>query len=101
VLFGLATPVQFWVGWPFYQGLWSTLQHRSADMNTLIALGTSAAYLYSVAMTFMPHLFMVGHGMQTHVYYETSVVIITLNRLPVLPRPRHPHGHYGGDGEGG
>ncbi len=78
VLFGLATPVQFWVGWPFYQGLWSTLKHRTADMNTLIALGTSAAYLYSVAMTFMPHLFMVGHGMQTHVYYETSVVIITL-----------------------
>src|SRR5215831_16098803 len=78
LLFVLATPVQFWVGWPFYQGLWLTLKHRTADMNTLIALGTSAAYLYSVAMTFMPHLFMVGHSMQTHVYYETSVVIITL-----------------------
>jgi len=78
VLFVLATPVQFWVGWPFYQGLWSTLRHRTADMNTLIALGTSTAYLYSVVMTFRPHLLMVGHGMQTHVYYETSVVIITL-----------------------
>jgi len=77
-LFALATPVQFWVGWPFYQGLWSTLKHRTADMNTLIALGTSAAYLYSVAVTFLPGLFTVGHGMQTHVYYETSVVIITL-----------------------
>ena len=74
----LATPVQFWVGWPFYQGLWSTLKHRSADMNTLIALGTSAAYLYSVAITFMPQMFMMGHGMPRHVYYETSVVIITL-----------------------
>jgi Cu+-exporting ATPase len=78
LLFGLATPVQFWVGWPFYQGLWSALRHRSADMNTLIALGTSAAYLYSVALTFMPQVFMVGHGTSTHVYYETSVVIITL-----------------------
>ena len=77
-LFALATPVQFWAGWPFYQGLWSTLKHRTADMNTLIALGTSAAYLYSVAMTFLPGLFAVGHGMPVHVYYETSVVIITL-----------------------
>jgi Cu+-exporting ATPase len=78
LLFVLATPVQFWVGWPFYQGLWSTLRHRTADMNTLIALGTSAAYLYSVVLTFMPEVFMVGHGMAAHVYYETSVVIITL-----------------------
>ena len=73
----LATPVQFWAGWPFYQGLWSTLQHRTADMNTLIALGTSAAYLYSVVATFLPGLFAIGHGVHVHVYYETSVVIIT------------------------
>ena len=87
-LFALATPVQFWAGWPFYQGLWSTLKHRTADMNTLIALGTSAAYLYSVAMTFLPGLFAVGHGMHVHVYYETSVVIITLILLGRLLEAR-------------
>ncbi len=87
-LFVLATPVQFWVAWPFYQGLWSTLKHRTADMNTLIALGTSAAYLYSVAMTFLPWLFAVGHSMPTHVYYETSVVIITLIMLGRLLEAR-------------
>ena len=87
-LFVLATPVQFWAGWPFYQGLWSTLQHRTADMNTLIALGTSAAYLYSVVATFLPGLFAVGHGVHVHVYYETSVVIITLILLGRLLEAR-------------
>jgi Cu+-exporting ATPase len=87
-LFALATPVQFWAGWPFYQGLWSTLKHRTADMNTLIALGTSAAYLYSVIATFPPELFAVGHGVHMHVYYETSVVIITLILLGRLLEAR-------------
>ena len=87
-LFALATPVQFWAGWPFYQGLWSTLQHRTADMNTLIALGTSAAYLYSVVATFLPGLFAIGHGVHVHVYYETSVVIITLILLGRLLEAR-------------
>jgi Cu+-exporting ATPase len=87
-LFLLATPVQFWVGWPFYQGFWSTLKHRSADMNTLIALGTSAAYLYSVAATFLPGLLAVGPETHIHVYYETSVVIITLILLGRLLEAR-------------
>jgi P-type Cu+ transporter len=87
-LFALATPVQFWAGWPFYQGLRSTLKYHTADMNTLIALGTSAAYLYSVVVTFLPGLFTVGHGMQLHVYYETSVVIITLILLGRLLEAR-------------
>jgi Cu+-exporting ATPase len=87
-LFALATPVQFWAGWPFYQGLWSTLKHRTADMNTLIALGTSVAYLYSVVATFLPGLFAVGHGVHVHVYYETSVVIITLILLGRLLEAR-------------
>ncbi len=73
----LATPVQFWVGWPFYQGCWSALKHRTADMNTLIALGTSAAYGYSVAVTLMPTM-VTRLGMSTHVYYDTAVMIITL-----------------------
>ncbi len=77
VLFLLATPVQFWVGWQFYQGFWAALKHKTADMNTLIAIGTSAAYFYSVAMTFTPDYF-AGLGIASHVYYETAVIIITL-----------------------
>ncbi|MDR7484096.1 MAG: heavy metal translocating P-type ATPase [Armatimonadota bacterium] len=75
VQFLLATPVQFWAGWRFYRGMWAALRHRTADMNTLIAVGTSAAYLYSVAATFVPHWF-TGGGMQPTVYYETASIII-------------------------
>ena len=77
MLLVLATPVQFWVGWQFYQGFWSGLKHATADMNTLIALGTSAAYGYSVAATFVPQLF-TCLGIGAHVYYDTAVIIITL-----------------------
>lgn len=80
VLLLLSTPVQFWVGWPFYQGLWSALQHRSADMHTLIALGTSAAYSYSLAVTLFPSTF-ARLGLGTHVYYDTATMIITLIML--------------------
>jgi Cu+-exporting ATPase len=80
--------VQFWAGWPFYQGLWSTLKHRTADMNTLVALGTSAAYGYSVVATFLPGLLAIGHDVHVHVYYETSVVIITLILLGRLLEAR-------------
>jgi Cu+-exporting ATPase len=77
VLLLLATPVQLWIGWQFYQGFWSALRHKTADMNTLIALGTSAAYGYSAAVTFMPtHFARLGLG--AHVYYDTAVMIITL-----------------------
>jgi Cu+-exporting ATPase len=75
VQFLLATPVQVWAGWRFYRGLWAALRHRSADMNTLIAVGTSAAYLYSVAATFAPQWF-AGSGVQPAVYYETASIII-------------------------
>src|SRR5438093_7103912 len=47
----LTTPVQFWAGWQFYRGAWAVARHGTTDMNTLIALGTSAAYGYSVAAT--------------------------------------------------
>jgi Cu+-exporting ATPase len=77
VLLVLATPVQFWVGWQFYQGFWSALKHRTADMNTLIAIGTSAAYAYSAAVTAAPALFL-RLGLGTHVYYDTAAMIITL-----------------------
>ena len=48
IQFLLATPVQFWVGWQFYVGFWKATKHKTSDMNTLIAVGTSAAYLYSL-----------------------------------------------------
>ncbi|MGH2395910.1 MAG: heavy metal translocating P-type ATPase, partial [bacterium] len=75
VQFLLATPVQFWAGWRFYRGMWAALRHGAADMNTLIAVGTSAAYLYSAAATFAPHWFMAGNLMP-QVYYETASIII-------------------------
>jgi Cu+-exporting ATPase len=75
VQFLFATPVQVWAGWRFYRGLWAALRHRTADMNTLIAVGTSAAYLYSAAATFAPHWF-TGGGLTPTVYYETAAIII-------------------------
>jgi len=77
VLWLLATPVQFWIGRMFYRGAWGALKHRNADMNTLIAVGTSAAYLYSTAATLFPGFFASG-GRSVHVYFDTSVMIIVL-----------------------
>ncbi len=81
--FLLQTPVQFWVGWQFYSGAWKTLKHRSSDMNTLIAVGTSAAYLYSVLATFFPSVF-AAEGLMREVYFDTAgaiIVLILLGRL--------------------
>ncbi len=77
VQLALATPVQFWVGWQFYRGAWAMAKHRTTDMNTLIAVGTSAAYLFSVAATFFPQVFRAG-GLEPQVYYETAAIIIVL-----------------------
>jgi Cu+-exporting ATPase len=77
------TPIQFWVGWQFYSGAWKTAKHKSADMNTLIAVGTSAAYLYSVLAIFFPDLFAV-QGLAPEVYFDTAgaiIVLILLGRL--------------------
>jgi len=87
VLWILATPVQFWVGWQFYKGAWGAFIHRNADMNTLIAVGTSAAYLYSVAATFFPSFFIKG-GIEPKVYFDTSTIIITLILLGRLLEAR-------------
>ncbi len=73
VLFVLSLPMQFGVGLPFYAGAWRALRHRTADMNTLIAVGTSAAFVYSTIETFVPQLFE-----ESHIYFDTSAVIITL-----------------------
>jgi len=77
------TPIQFWVGWQFYSGAWKSAKHKSADMNTLIAVGTSAAYLYSVLAMFFPHLFS-AQGLMAGVYFDTAgaiIVLILLGRL--------------------
>jgi Cu+-exporting ATPase len=70
VLFALATPVQFYVGWQYYVGAFKALRNRSANMDVLIAMGSSAAYFYSI-----PILLGLIDG---HVYFETAAVIITL-----------------------
>jgi Cu+-exporting ATPase len=77
VLFLLATPVHFWVGWQFHQGFWAALRLRTADMNTLVSVGTSAGYLYSVFVTFVPGLF-AAEGLHTGVYFETVAILHTL-----------------------
>jgi P-type Cu+ transporter len=77
VLWALATPVQFVMGGRFYRGAWSGLRHRTADMNTLVAVGTSAAYFYSVAVALFPGVFR-SAGRTADVYFDTSAVIIVL-----------------------
>jgi Cu+-exporting ATPase len=77
------TPIQFWVGWQFYVGAWKSAKHGSADMNTLIAVGTSAAYFYSVLAMFFPYLFS-AQGLAAEVYFDTAgaiVILILLGRL--------------------
>ncbi len=73
----LVTPIQFYVGSRFYRGAWATAKHGTTDMNTLVAIGTSAAYAYSVVATFLPGWFAV-EGVAPHVYYDTSAAIIVL-----------------------
>lgn len=77
----LATPVVFYSGGPFYRAAWKSLRHGAADMNTLVSLGTGAAYVYSVVATVAPQWFsQASHG-AAHgpaVYYEAAAVIIAL-----------------------
>ena len=72
-MFALATPVQFWIGMRFYRGALDALRSRAANMDVLVAAGTTAAWAYSTAVTFAPGFF--PHG---HVYFETSAAIITI-----------------------
>ncbi len=78
LMFVLATPIQFWAGWRFYKTALAAARHGSANMSTLVALGTSAAYLYSVAVTFWPERLMRNSMEMPEVYYETATVIIGL-----------------------
>ncbi len=89
----LTTPVMFWCGWQFFRSAWKGLRHFSANMDTLVAMGTGAAYLYSLAATIWPGFFAdvggtganVAHGevamggmKMVPVYYEAAAVIIVL-----------------------
>ena len=76
-LFALATLIVGWAGRHFYVKAWSALMHRTADMNTLVALGTGAAYLYSAASTIAPGFFL-RHGIAPDVYFEAAILIIAL-----------------------
>jgi len=77
VLWALATPVQFFMGGQFYRAAWRAFRHRTADMNTLIAVGTSAAYLYSAVVTLFPSA-LGSTGVASAVYFDTSAVIVVL-----------------------
>ena len=77
LMWALATPVQFWAGWRFYRGAWGALKHRTSDMNTLVAVGTSAAYFYSMVAVISPGLF-ASAEIELGLYFDTSVMIITI-----------------------
>ena len=74
LLWALTTPVQFWVGWQFHAGFLTELRHRSASMNTLVSIGTNAAYFFSVAVTLWPGVFSATGAMP---YYEASALLMT------------------------
>ncbi len=73
LMLAFATPVQFYVGWQYYVGAYKALRNKSANMDVLIAMGASAAFFYSLPITF--------GWLSGHVYYETAAVIITLIKL--------------------
>jgi len=87
VLFALATPVQFWSGMRFHRAALSAIRHGTTNMNTLISVGTNAAYIYSTAAVFAPWLFFAG-GIAPQVYFDTSAAIITLILLGRLLEAR-------------
>ena len=86
LFFVLATPVQFYVGWDYYVGAYKSLRNRSANMDVLVAMGSSAAYFYSVAVLIALTLGSTALG--EHVYFETSAMIITLIVLGKLLEAR-------------
>jgi P-type Cu+ transporter len=87
LLLALTLPVVGWAGRHFYTRAWSAFRHHSADMNTLIAVGTGAAFTYSVAVTLADDWFS-ARGVEPHVYYEAVVWIITLILLGNLLEAR-------------
>ena len=86
LMLALATPVQFYVGGDYYRGGWKSIRNGSANMDVLVAMGSSAAYFYSLAIL-IGSLFG-WHGLGDHVYFETAAVIITLIKLGKLLEAR-------------
>lgn len=84
--FGLAVPVQFWVGWQFLASAWKSARHRMADMNTLIAVGTLAAFTFSAVATFAAGV--LPDTVSGKVYFDTAAIIITLILLGRLLEAR-------------
>jgi P-type Cu+ transporter len=81
IQFALSTPVVLWAGWPFFERAWASVVHRSLNMFSLIALGTGAAYIYSLFATFAPRMFPAGFremGGTVAVYFEAAAVITVL-----------------------
>ncbi len=76
LMLALATPIQFWAGKRFYKGAWSALLNKTTSMDTLVALGTSVAYFYSVFVLFFSS-YLESHSIDTHMYFESSAAIIT------------------------
>ena len=77
IIFILACPVQIWVGSQFYNGLVVVFKYRTSDMNTLVAVGTLSAFIYSTFVTFFPDFF-IKFGIEPHIYFDTAAVIIVL-----------------------
>jgi cation transport ATPase len=77
ILLGLSLPVVFWAGRHFYTRAWTGFRHHSADMSTLIAVGTGSAFVFSVLMTLASGWF-TAQGLEPHVYYEAVIWVITL-----------------------
>ena len=82
----LASPVQFYTGWDYYVGGFKSLKNKSANMDVLVAMGSSVAYVYSLAVLFFP-------SAGAHVYFETSAVIITLIKMGKMHRQGINIGH--------
>ncbi|AGC42384.1 copper-translocating P-type ATPase [Myxococcus stipitatus DSM 14675] len=95
----LATPVVLWGGWPFFQRGWTSLVNRHLNMFTLIALGTGAAYVFSVFATLFPHVLpealRTGHGGSAPLYFEAAAVIVTLVALGQVLELRARHATSG------
>ncbi|NOJ76788.1 heavy metal translocating P-type ATPase [Myxococcus xanthus] len=95
----LATPVVLWVGWPFFQRGWASVRNRHLNMFTLIALGTGAAYLFSVFATLLPQALpqglRTGHSGSAPLYFEAAAVIVTLVALGQVLELRARHATSG------
>ena len=73
----LATPVQFWAGWEFYRGTITSLRHRTANMDTLVAIGTTVAYFYSAFVTALPR-FVESINVEAMPYFDVATIVIGL-----------------------